>query len=76
MRSILLRKRRLTNYTLAGVGLTSVSPDELAKVATRACIEKKASTTRGRYHPKCVVHALLAADGEGQRRLEPARKGM
>jgi glycerol dehydrogenase len=63
--------------TLAGVGLTGVSPDELAKVATRACIEKESIHHEGGdITPEMVVHALLAADGEGQRRLEPARKGM
>lgn len=55
--------------TLAELGLPGVSLDELGKVATRACIEGESIHHEGRgIVPEMVVHALLAADGEGQRR--------
>lgn len=55
--------------TLAEMGLAGVSPDELKKVATRACIEGESIHHEGGViTPQMVVHALLAADREGQRR--------
>lgn len=55
--------------TLAGLGLAGVSPDGLKKVAIRACIEDESIHHEGgNITPQMVVHALLAADGEGQRR--------
>ncbi|OQA09590.1 MAG: Glycerol dehydrogenase [Firmicutes bacterium ADurb.Bin373] len=55
--------------TLAGLGLTGVSPDELKKVAARACIEGESIHHEGGdITPQMVSHALLAADGEGRRR--------
>ena len=55
--------------TLAGLGLTGVSPDELKKVAARACIEGESIHHEGGdITPQMVFHALLAADGEGRRR--------
>jgi len=55
--------------TLAELGLAGVSPDELKKVAARACIEGESIHHEGGdITPEMVVHALLVADGEGQRR--------
>ena len=55
--------------TLDGLGLDGVSPDELKKVAARACIEGESIHHEGGdITPEIVVYALLAADGEGQRR--------
>ncbi len=55
--------------TLADIGLAAASRDDLRKVADRACIDGEFI-----HHepvdvsPDAVVHALLAADGEGRRR--------
>jgi glycerol dehydrogenase len=55
--------------TLADLGLAGISPDELKKAATRACMENESIHKEGGdITPEMVVHALLAADGEGQRR--------
>ncbi len=55
--------------TLAELGLIAVSPEELKKVAARACIaEENIHHEGGEITPEMVVYALLAADGEGQRR--------
>ncbi|HCF71126.1 MAG TPA: glycerol dehydrogenase [Syntrophomonas sp.] len=55
--------------TLAELGLAGVSPDELKKVAARACIEGESIHHEGGdITPQMVFHALLAADGEGRRR--------
>ena len=55
--------------TLDELGLPGVSLDELGKVATRACIEGESihHEVEG-ITSEMVVHALLAADGEEQRR--------
>jgi glycerol dehydrogenase len=55
--------------TLADIGLAAASRNDLGKVADRACIDGEFI-----HHepvdlsPDAVVHALLAADGEGRRR--------
>ncbi len=55
--------------TLAELGLAGVSPDELKKVAVRTCIEGESIHHEGGdITPQMVIHALLAADREGQRR--------
>ncbi len=55
--------------TLADLGLAGVSPDQLKKVANRACIESESIHHEGGdITPQMVIYALLAADGEGQRR--------
>ncbi len=57
--------------TLAGLGLAGVTPEELKKVASRACIQdEKIHHEGGDITPEMVVHALLAADAEGQRRKQ------
>lgn len=54
---------------LADLGLEGVSSDELRRVANRACIEGESIHHEGGdITPEMVVAALLAADGEGQRR--------
>ncbi len=55
--------------TLADLGLDGVSPDELKQVAIRACVEDEKIHHEGNdITPEMVVYAMLAADGEGQRR--------
>ncbi len=55
--------------TLSELGLTGVSLDGLKKVAVRACIKDESIHHEGgNITPEMVIHALLAADGEGQRR--------
>lgn len=55
--------------TLAQLGLTDVSADDLSKVAVRACIEgEKIHHEAGEITPEMVIHSLLAADEEGKRR--------
>ena len=55
--------------TLADIGLASASRDDLGKVADRACIDGEFIHHEPvELSPDAVVHALLAADGEGRRR--------
>lgn len=55
--------------TLAELGLDDISLDELKKVAIRACIaDESIHHEGGAITPHIVVQAMLAADGEGQRR--------
>jgi glycerol dehydrogenase len=55
--------------TLADIGLSAVSRDDLGKVADRACIDGEFIHHEAvDVSPDSVVHAMLAADGEGRRR--------
>lgn len=57
--------------TLSDLGLEEVSAVALKKVALRACIgDEKIHHEGGVISPDQVVHAMLAADGEGRRRKE------
>ncbi|MGI6358365.1 MAG: glycerol dehydrogenase [Bacillota bacterium] len=56
--------------TLAQLGLTNISLDQLKKVAIRACVKGEGiHHESGDITPEAVIHALLAADGEGRRRM-------
>ena len=55
--------------TLDDIGLSAVSPDELGKVADRTCSDGEFIHHEAvAISRDSVVHALLAADGEGRRR--------
>ncbi len=55
--------------TLADIGLSAVSRDDLGKVAERTCIDGEFIHHEPvELSPDSIVHALLAADGEGCRR--------
>lgn len=55
--------------TLAELGLDDISLDELKKVAIRACIaDESIHHEGGTIKTQMIVQAMLAADGEGQRR--------
>ncbi|MHB8910376.1 MAG: glycerol dehydrogenase [Syntrophales bacterium] len=55
--------------TLADIGLSAVSRDDLKRVADRICIDGEFIHHEAvEVTPDAVVHALLAADGEGRRR--------
>jgi glycerol dehydrogenase len=55
--------------TLAEIGLSGVSRDELRKAAERACIpEEFIHREAADVSPDMVLNAMLAADAEGRRR--------
>ncbi|WP_407080274.1 glycerol dehydrogenase [Candidatus Contubernalis alkalaceticus] len=55
--------------TLAEIGLTDISLDDLWKVASQACIAGESiHHEAGEITPQMVVYAMQAANGEGKRR--------
>lgn len=55
--------------TLADIGLSDITPEDLKKAASRACNEGESiHHEAGDITSDMVAHALLAADGEGRRR--------
>ena len=55
--------------TLADIGLSAVSRDELRRVGERTCIVGEfIHHEPGEISPESVVDALLTADAEGRRR--------